>query len=121
MHEKSGIANMIHQSNDVANKSHESSDNLDTFDAEEMANADRSILLSKLNLGLKSGSVSSKQILSETISLLSEGCVIPTGFFLNAGEESQPELKTKLLSFGRLLCSAPSFSLYSHACFTYIS
>lgn len=82
-----------HSSTNVENESHESSGNLDLFDAKEMADADLNILLSKLNLDLKSGSILSNQILPETVALLTRGCVIPTSFFLNAGEESQPEWK----------------------------
>jgi hypothetical protein len=88
------LISLRQSSTNVADESQGSSANFDLFDAKDMANADLSILLSKLNLGLKSGSMSSNQILSRTVSLLSRGCVIPTSFFLDAGEESRLEWMT---------------------------
>jgi hypothetical protein len=84
----STLISLRYSSTSVADENQESSANFDLFDAKDMAIADQSIMLSKLNLGLKSGSLTSNLILSDTVSLLERGCIIPTSFFLDAGEES---------------------------------
>lgn len=80
-----------HCSTDAAAEIHESDEFVEGLDAEEKATADVSILLNRLNSGLKSGLMKSHSILQNVEFLTSNGCVIPSSIFLNAGAEIQSE------------------------------
>ena len=68
------------------------------LDQEVMARFDTQVLFSRLNTGLNSGSINSADILDIMKKLSAAGAIIPVSFMLDAGQQSEYQIRYHLHS-----------------------